>query len=185
MRLGYYHCSANLFPDIPYLVYDEDAKGLEDTLSVSGIETEIWQPSKWYKGEDLNNKSLLYFSLGTYRKGLFDIQVIRFLEQKYPLAEIDIVTHIDIFILFQQFGYGGGWNKYPMPLEFAEKYDYVLSNELMIGHSLIPGKSLIEAYKSKMPKDFELQSLELSMSPAIEKVTRLEKRSKLAISPCS
>lgn len=170
IRLGYYKYTCKLFPGVEYLFYDNDAVHLSGggVEKISSLHSDELRP---YKGEDLQDKTLLYFCLGTYRDVLFDVPLICFLQDRFPNAIIDIVTHIDVLMLLQQFGFKGGWNRYPIPLEFAERYDYIFANEILTRNPTVPGRELREMYESILPDYSMFKSVPLSLMPSISKVT--------------
>ncbi|MFH1350101.1 MAG: hypothetical protein ABII26_04110, partial [Pseudomonadota bacterium] len=162
VKMGYYQYSSKLYPHIPYIFYDTDANQLINNYPIERDDAKAFEVPALYRGQGLENRSLLYFAIGTF-KGLFlDLHVLHFLERGYPSATIDVVTHIDLFILLQQFGFRGGWSRYPIPSEFAEKYDYVFSNETLINDLWDSGKRVLERYRSVLPPDFEFQPMRFS-----------------------
>lgn len=171
IRLGYYQYTCTLFPGVEYLFYENDTVRLSEGCSLEKDFPLRVDELRWYRGESLQDKSLLYFCLGTYKDALFDVPVIHFLQNRFPNATIDVVTHIDMLMLLRQFGFEGGWNRYPIPLELAKKYDFVFTNEKLTRNPVVPWKELRETYESSLPHDYMFRPVPLSIIPSIAKVT--------------
>lgn len=171
MQSGYHRCTSRLYPRIDYLVYNADALRLYRNLPGILVQNPVFRFPQYYEGDDLDEKSLLYFAMGSYRDLLLDAQVINSLRDHFPASKIDVVTDMDVFMLFRQYGFDGGWQRYPVPLDYAEKYDFIFSNEFIHYHPVIPGKKLLNKYKSLLPADLRFKTGKLSLNPAIEKLT--------------
>lgn len=170
MQSGYHRCTSNLYPRIDYLVYNADALRLYKNLPGIRVQNPVFKYPRDYKRDDLDGKSLLYFAMGSYRDLLFDAQVINSLRDHFPASKIDVVTNMDVFMLFRQYGFDGEWQRYPVPLDYAEKYDFIFSNEFIHYNPVIPGKKLLNTYKFLLPANLQFKTGELSLNPAIEKV---------------
>jgi len=159
IKLGYYQYRSTIFSNLCYIFYDKDAYKIVNKVPAAKSDARVFENPQWYRGESLKDSSLLYFAVGNYKELLFDIQILKFLEEKYSTATIDVVAHIDVFVLFQRFGFRGGWNKYPVQSEVAEKYDYVFSNEILTDNSWASGRMVMEKYRSILPDDILLQPI--------------------------
>lgn len=159
IKLGYYQYRSTIFPNLCYIFYDKDAYKIVNKVPAAKSDARVFENPQRYRGESLKDSSLLYFAVGTYKELLFDIQILKFLEEEYSTATIDVVAHIDVFVLFQRFGFRGGWNKYPIQSEVAEKYDYVFSNEILTDNSWASGRMVMEKYRSILPDDVLLQPI--------------------------
>ncbi len=177
LRLGHYEYTATLFPGMAYLLGDRDAGTAGKADQAVRIE-ELKQ--KIYCGGDLAGKSLLYATLGHYRDVLLDIQMVRTLEKRYPTAMIDVAATIDTFMLFQQFGFRGAWQAYPVLRESAEQYDYLFSAN-GFDPSFQAGTEVLNFYRNILQGELEPAPLPLSLNRAVKRATAFREPSRPAV----
>lgn len=142
-EIGYWGYKHHLPAGIDYVFFDEEInkiKSHEEFFETKKIMSE----STLYEGQDLTNKSLLFISLGGYGDALCFLQAINSPQKKYPSAQIDISTHMDIFMFIRQFSYTGGWQNYPLRLDYFKEYDYYQSSDSIY--------SFDEAYKENIAR---------------------------------
>lgn len=127
-EIGYWGYKHYIPAGIGYVFFDEEISKIEKYKQL--YETrELTSESRLYEGQDLTNKSLLFISLGGYGDALCFLQAINSLRNKYPSAQIDVSTHMDIFMFIRQFSYTGGWLSYPLRLGYFKEYDYYQSSD--------------------------------------------------------
>jgi len=170
MHSGHHRCTVSLFPHMNYLVYNADALRLYQNLSGVSVINPDFKFPQYYKGDDLDGKCLLYFAMGSYTDILLDMQVIISLKNHFPRSKIDVVADIDVFMLFVQYGFEGEWQRYPVSLDYVEKYNFIFNNEFIPYHPVIPGKKLWNKYKSLLPDNLQLKTGNLLLNSAIKKV---------------
>lgn len=163
IKLGYYQYEAKLFPRLSYVFYDHDAERLIQNFPEAELDKDIMGGLCMYTGQDLENKRLLYFAIGPYRDLFFDLIVLHFLEERYPSSTVDVVTHMDIFIFLQQFGFKGGWNRYPIPSDFLSRYDYIYTNEGLYKKAWNPRSRIMESVRSRLSG--KVESLPMTFKP--------------------
>jgi len=171
-RVGYWQYSTRLCPDREYIFTDHEIE--------SGVENNVFQsveplvdihPS--YTGQPLNDRSLLFFTLGGYGDTLIHTRALNSLQSKYPRARIDVVTHLDTYLLMQQFNFRGGWLKHPIQPEHLDAYDFYQSTEPLLQDPDICNKDLALEMGSLMKVDIQEDDTRLTLDQAIKRVTRL------------
>lgn len=171
IRLGPYRYAAALFPEFGYVLSDRDA---ENAVRRADGGCRIEETGlRFYRGEDLEGKSLLYIVPGDYGEALLDLQVIRTLEKKHPSAVIDAATTIDTWMLFQQFSFRGAWRAYPCLRESAERYDYLFSGEGVRDPFFSSGKETLKRLRSLVGGDLDGTLPPLALNPAVKRTMTL------------
>ena len=171
-RVGYWQYSTKLYPDREYLFMDQEIE--------SGIENKVFQSVEPlgerhppYTGQPLNDRSLIFSTLGGYGDALIHTRVLNSLQSKYPRARIDVVTHLDTYLLMRQFNFRGGWLKHPIQLEHLGAYDFYQSTEPLHQDPNICNKDLANEMGRLMKVNIRENDTRLTLDQAIERVTRL------------
>ncbi len=132
LEIGYRSYTHRLTPGRPYVFFDREIEKIKDHAACFEVREMEPKPSL-YRGETLEGKSLLFASLGGYGDALCFLQALHSLQSLYPGAEIDICSHMDIYLFIRQFGFRGGWLNYPLKLRDLKPYDYYQTSDSIYG----------------------------------------------------
>ncbi|MCF8143214.1 MAG: hypothetical protein K9N21_04765 [Deltaproteobacteria bacterium] len=111
---------------IEYVVSDDFPEKAEKELGPGCVEARDYVPDNFYRGEDLEGKSLFCFRTGGIGDLLFITTALRQLKKKFPSAQLVLgCNYIFSTILDSK---GDGFEQVYMPLEkeMMDRYDYIL-----------------------------------------------------------
>ncbi len=141
IRVGFFQYELELLPGINYAVYDEDFNVIKRHGELLDVK-DFPYPNLLKSG----SRSVAFIMSGDFNTTLFDLQFLtQFMKRKDGIP-VDVVCNIDQFFLLKQFGFKGGWIRYPVPVEFLKKYDTVLNNEIIYNSVRRPGREIIKHY---------------------------------------
>lgn len=128
LEMGYWGYRYFLAPGLPFIFLNHEVTKLD--ARVGRFQTRpLDDTPRPYAGEDLARRSLLFISLGGYGDVLCFLQALNALQTRFPDADIDVCTHMDLYWLMKQFGFKGGWLSYPTKLPYLNRYDYYQTSD--------------------------------------------------------
>ena len=172
IEIGYWKYRQPLSPGVPYLFLDKEMAKLgqkDESLQTGPINEE----PRLYQGEELTGSSLLFVSLGGYGDALCFLQALNALQARYPDAEIDICTHMDIFWLMKQFNFRGGWLSYPPKLDYLKKYDYFQTSDSLQSGETSGEKNITRLFHDLFGVDPDLSASHLTLDSAAQQAMKL------------
>lgn len=132
LNMGYWKFTHKLSAGIEYVVFNKFFDNLSESMDIFVIR-DLGDEVTFYQREDLTEKLLLFTAMGGYGDGLSLIQALNALQNKYPTAQVDLMVHLDTYLLVKQFGFKGDWVDYPISLDYLKRYDYFQTAESLYG----------------------------------------------------